>query len=181
VKLYAGLLRAVNLPGHNAISMAALAAFLGELGLEDARTLLQSGNFVARAADRDAAALERRLEREAASRLELTTEFHVRTPSDWSGLIAANPFQPEARNDPARLAVLFMKAAPSRAAVKKLEAAIPGREVIRASGRHLYAYYPDGMGRSKLSTALIARHLGASGTARNWNTVMRLQALLNPN
>jgi uncharacterized protein (DUF1697 family) len=36
------------------------------------------------------------------------------------------------------------------------------------------------MGRSKLSNQMIERHLGASGTARNWNTVLRLEALLRP-
>ena len=180
MRIYAGLLRAVNVGGRNAVTMAALKDFLGRVGLEDARTVLQSGNFVAGAADRDAAALERRLEREAARRLELTTEIFVRTPSDWSELVARNPFPREARSDPARLAVVFMKIAPSPAAVKRLEAAISGREVVSAAGRHLYAYYPDGMGRSKLSMARIERHLGSSGTARNWNTVLRLDALLRP-
>jgi uncharacterized protein (DUF1697 family) len=180
MRVYAGLLRAVNVAGHNAVTMAALKEFLGQLGLENARTVLASGNFVAGAADRDASALEGRLEREAARRLKLTTEFFVRTPADWSEVVARNPFPREARDDPARLAVVFMKSAPSPAAVKRLAAVISGREVVGASGRHLYAYYPDGMGRSKLSNQMIERHLGASGTARNWNTVLRLEALLRP-
>ncbi len=42
---------------------------------------------------------------------------------------------------------------------------------------HAYVVYPEGIGRSKLSNALLGRHLGA-GTARNWNTVLKLQAML---
>lgn len=180
MNLYAGLLRAVNLPGHNAITMAALREFLDELGLADARTLLASGNFVARAVERDGAALERRLEREAAKRLDLETDFHVRSPAEWQALVASNPFPREAGSDPGRLLVVFMRTAPTAGAVKRLEGAIVGREKVAARGRHLFAYYPDGAGRSKLTNALIARHLGAPGTARNWNTVMKLQALLEP-
>jgi len=55
--------------------------------------------------------------------------------------------------------------------------AIVGREVIRAGGRHLYIVYPDGIGRSRLTNALIEQKLGTQGTARNWNTVLKLAAL----
>ena len=50
-------------------------------------------------------------------------------------------------------------------------------EVARGKGRHLYLYYPDGMGTSKLTNAVIERVLGTRGTARNWNTVMKLASL----
>jgi uncharacterized protein (DUF1697 family) len=63
-----------------------------------------------------------------------------------------------------------------RAAVAALQSAIAGRETVRAKGREAYITYPDGMGRSKLTTALIEKHLGCRGTARNWNTVLKLAA-----
>jgi len=46
--------------------------------------------------------------------------------------------------------------------------------VARGKGRELYLYYPDGQGTSKLTNALIERKLGTSGTARNWNTTLKL-------
>jgi uncharacterized protein (DUF1697 family) len=42
--------------------------------------------------------------------------------------------------------------------------------------RTAYLVYPDGVGRSKLTNALIERHLETRGTARNWNTVKKLAA-----
>ena len=175
---YVGLLRAVNLPGHQPLTMTRLRTFLGQVGLKDARTLIQSGNFVATAAARDASTLERMLERECVRRLKLTTEFFVRTPEEWAAVVAGNPFPKQAARDPSHLVVVFLKAEPERARVGALERAIPGRETIRALGRHLVAYYPDGQGRSKLNAAMIEKHLGISGTARNWNTVLKLQAML---
>ena len=56
-------------------------------------------------------------------------------------------------------------------------AAIVGAEIVRAEGRHLYAVYPDGVGRSRLTTQLIEKHLGTRGTGRNWNTVLKLMEL----
>lgn len=44
-------------------------------------------------------------------------------------------------------------------------------------GRHAYIVYPDGIGRSKLTTALIEKHLGTRVTGRNWNTVRKLATL----
>jgi uncharacterized protein (DUF1697 family) len=50
---------------------------------------------------------------------------------------------------------------------------------VRADGRHLYIVFPNGMGTSRLTNALIERKLGTRGTARNWNTTLKLHALAN--
>jgi hypothetical protein len=56
-------------------------------------------------------------------------------------------------SDPGRLAVVFLKAAPGAGRVKALQAAITGPETVRDGGREVYIYYPDGMGRSRLTNA----------------------------
>ena len=73
---------------------------------------------------------------------------------------------------------MLLKSAPDATRVKALQAAIVGPEIVRAKGRHAYIVYPDGMGRSRLTSALIERTLGTRGTARNWNTVLKLGALV---
>lgn len=50
-------------------------------------------------------------------------------------------------------------------------------EVVKARGRHAYFLYPNGIGRSRLTMTLIEKKLGTTGTARNWNTVLKLGAL----
>jgi len=42
------------------------------------------------------------------------------------------------------------------------------------TARDLYAHYPEGIARSKLTNALIEKTLKARGTARNWNTLNKL-------
>jgi uncharacterized protein (DUF1697 family) len=71
-----------------------------------------------------------------------------------------------------------LKSPPKPAAVKALQAAIRGPEQIAVRGRELYATYPAGIGRSKLTVALIEQKLGVRGTGRNWNTVLKLAALV---
>jgi uncharacterized protein (DUF1697 family) len=175
--LQIALLRGINLAGKRQVAMAALREMLTEMGCTDVQSLLQSGNVVFRSRAKAGIALERQLEREAETHLGLEIDFHVRTAPEWESAIANNPFPEAARRDPGHLLVLFMKDAPSARAVEALQAAITGRERVAAVGRQAYLVYPDGVGRSRLTNALLDKHLGGRGTARNWNTVVKLAAL----
>jgi uncharacterized protein (DUF1697 family) len=170
------LLRAVNVAGNNKVAMADLKAMMTELGFE-ARTVLQSGNVVLNGAKFGSEKLETLLEAEAAKQLGLKTDFFVRSAGEWTELIKANPFPQEAKDDPGHLLVLPLKTTPKPAAVKALQQSIKGRETIAAKGRQLYAVYPDGVGRSRLTIAMIEKALGTRTTGRNWNTVLKLAAL----
>jgi uncharacterized protein (DUF1697 family) len=176
--MYVGLLRALNLGAHNKVAMADLRQLLANQGLHDPQTLLQSGNVVFRSDVSPAARLETRLEDAAKRHLGLVTDFFVRTASDWKGVIAGNPFPGEAARDPGHLVVLALKNAPDRGSVTALQSAIAGRETVRVEGRHAYIVYPDGIGRSRLTTVVIEKQLGTRVTGRNWNTVLKLGALM---
>jgi len=169
------LLRGINVGGHAMVSMAALREFLTGLGVGNPRTLLQSGNVVFESDAGTSGALEGLLEAEAAARLDLRVDFFVRGVDEWAGIGAGNPFLHEAERDPSHLLVVLLKAAPDAPVVEALQAAVTGPEVIRASGRQLYIIYPEGIGRSKLTNALIERKLGTRATGRNWNTVLKLE------
>ncbi len=177
---YIALLRAVNVGGTGLLPMADLRRFFVTLGYPDTQTLLQSGNVVFRAPARSTTGLERLLETEAAARLRIDTDFMIRTAAEWRALVAANPFSAAARDDPARLLVMFLKASPAPNQVKALRAAITGREEVRVKGKQAYVTFPDGSGKSKLTNAVLERALGSSSTGRNWNTVLKLAALVNP-
>src|SRR5262249_16707814 len=174
---YIGLLRAINLAGVNRVSMSDLRELLVSLGLQNPRTLLQSGNVVFESDSASAAKLEALLENATAKRLGVQTDYFVRSAREWQAIVAANPFPKEGKRDPAYLVMLCLKSAADKANVAALQKAIKGREVVRASGREAYITYPDGQGRSKLTIALIEKHLGCRGTPRNGNTVLKLDAL----
>ncbi len=171
------LLRGVNLAGHKPVAMADLREVCAGLGFRKVRTVLQSGNVVFESTGKAAGSLERLLEAETKKRLGVATTCAIRTAAEWDKVVARNPFPKEAEQDPGRLVVIFLRAAPSVGALKALESAIVGREVVQAVGKQTYVYYPDGQGRSKLTFAILDKHLGAGATGRNWNTVMRLAVL----
>lgn len=157
--------------------MSDLRAFVEALGFDDVCTLLQTGNVVFEGKTQSSATLERQLESEAQKGLVLQTDFMVRRGAEFAAVVKQNPFPTDAMRDPGHLVVQFLKDAPSAAAVKSLQDAINGPEVVRAIGKQLYVVYPAGIGRSKLTTKLIESKLGTRATGRNWNTVVKLAAL----
>jgi uncharacterized protein (DUF1697 family) len=172
------LLRAINVGGRGMVAMADLRDLFDALGFPDARSLLQSGNVVFHGDRRTPAAVEGLLEEATAERLRIETSYFVRTAKQWSDIIAANPFRREAKETPGHLHMLCLKKAPTASDVKSLQAAVRGPEIVRAVGPQAYIVYPDGAGRSRLTPTLIESKLGTRGTARNWNTVLKIAALL---
>lgn len=174
---YVALLRGINVGGKNKIAMQDLRAMFEAAGMANPRTLLQSGNVVFDSIE-PAAALEAKLEADSAKRLGLAVDYFVRDAAHWRAIIQNNPYRQQAGAEPSRLMVTCLKSAPDAGALAALQGAIPGREQLHGEGRELYVYYPDGMGKSKLDAGWIDRKLKLSGTARNWNTVLKIAALL---
>jgi uncharacterized protein (DUF1697 family) len=152
--------------------MAALRKFFEDLGFTDVKTLLQSGNVVFQGKSKNELQLEALLEKEAQKRLELECDFFVRTPEDLERVVRNNPFPREAASDPSHLLVLFLKTAAEQKHIDDLAAAIVGPERVEGVGRETYIYYGEGMGRSRLTNAVIERRIGRA-TGRNWNTVRK--------
>jgi uncharacterized protein (DUF1697 family) len=171
------LLRAVNVGGIK-VGMADLKALFIDLGFEDVRTLLNSGNVVFRGKSKTGTDLETLLETEFARREGRPTEFFVRNAEEWNSIIVRNPMTDEAHRDPGHLLVVALKRAPSNQEVEALRAATVGPEVVKADGKQVYIYYPAGVGQSKLTAKLMEKKLGSPGTGRNWNTVLKLAAMV---
>jgi uncharacterized protein (DUF1697 family) len=177
VTSYVGLLRAVNVGGHAQVSMADLRQLLTDLGFDGVKSLLQSGNFVFKTEAGIGAKLETQLEAATQRRLGVETAIFVRTAREMDAVIAGNPVPAEAKRDPSHLVVVFLKDAPKATAVAALRAAIKGPELVGAKGKHAYIVYPAGIGRSRLTNSVIEAKLVTQGTARNWNTVLKLAAI----
>jgi uncharacterized protein (DUF1697 family) len=172
---FAAFLRGVNVGGKNALPMAELKAVLESLGHEGVVTYLQSGNAVFDAtggADEVAGALEERI----GERLGLAVRVLLRTPGELAAVAAANPFL---GREPvhARLHVVFLDRAPTPAEVGRVDPERSPGDAFSVAGREIYVHYPHGAGRTKLTLDYFERRLGVVGTARNWNTVLKLTAL----
>ncbi len=173
------LLRAVNVGGTAGIAMTDLKAAAATAGLTDLSSILQSGNLVFRAAGPPDIA-GRRLEAALLARFDLVTTVLVRTRVEWATLVAANPFDQAVVTDPSRCLAMVLDREPETAgAGDSLRELCRDGERVALRGSTLFLHYPNGIGRSKLTTAAIERRLGVRGTARNWTTVSRIASALD--
>ncbi len=111
--------------------------------------------------------------------LELTgadVDVIARTASELEAVVVGNPYPADAEDDPAHLLVMFFATPVERPGA--VDPTRIGREEITWAGAHAYLRYPDGIGRSKLTTDVLARAAGQPGTARNWTTLLALRARL---
>jgi len=77
---------------------------------------------------------------------------------------------------PSKVIVTFLAAEPATEARAAVEALKPHPEEVHLKGRVLYIYFPDGMGQSRLWSA-VEKKLKTTGTARNWNSVTKMLAI----
>ena len=174
--VYVSLLRAVNVGGSSPIKMDALRVVYESLGLADVRTPLQSGNVLFRSGLTDRQQLVKRITQELERQLDLKVEVILRTLEEVASIVERGPVL-SPRADRSKLLVMFLNAVPdaaAQAALTKWHKSKEMRELLEMRGPEIYLYYPDGIGRSKLTTAVIEGKLDTAGTARNWNTLAKL-------
>jgi len=179
MRTHVALLRGINVGGNKKVKMAELKALLEKLGLENPATLLQSGNVVFSGKGKSEEEFERLLEAETEKVLGVKCDYFVRTAAEWHRLIKANPYPEMAEKDPSHLLVICLREVPDKEALKAVQEAVKGPEEMTAVGNHLFVTYPEGIGTSTLPKTPGWNKLGACGTGRNWNTVLKLAAMLD--
>ncbi len=174
--VYVALLRGINVGGRNKLSMKRLAAIFVEAGCEDVETYIQSGNVVFRADARLAARIPGLITGEIEAQTGLHVPVVMRRVEELAGVIADNPFV-EREADERALHVMFLSDEASRDDVASLDPDRSPPDEFVVAGREIYLHCPDGVGRTRLTTAYFDARLGTTSTSRNWRTVNKLLEL----
>ena len=177
MRSWIALFRGINVGGKNIVPMAELRTLLESLGCEEVRTYIQSGNALFGSAIRNRDNLKKRILDAVELRFNFRPALLLLLNADLIAAVENNPF-PQAVNLPKTLHFYFLEPKPDTpdfAAIAKLSSNTERYELVDSV---FYLYAPDGIGRSKLATA-VERKLGVKATARNFNTVNRLCAMLS--
>ncbi|HWA67616.1 MAG TPA: DUF1697 domain-containing protein [Mycobacteriales bacterium] len=174
---YVAWLHAVNLGSHNKVPMAWLRDAATSAGFTDVATYVQSGNLVLTSSLRDGAKVGVRVAALINDGLGLDVAVTVRSRDELADVFARNPMT-EHVDEPAKLHVSFLTGEADAQGAAGIDAAkyLPDEFVV--DGRHIYLWFPNGAGRSKLATLQWRKHLGVAGTARNWRTVQTVLEML---
>ena len=160
--------------GATLLPVQPLKAALIEEGFENVKTYINTGNVVLSSPDKPEN-IVKRIAAIALKQFDFSKHIMIASRAEWTKLIADNPF-PDAVNEPTSLHAFLMEEKPHDKAVEALRAKADGPEEFQIRGRVLYYHTPHGFSNARLHPK-IERTLQVAATARNWNSVLKLQDL----
>ena len=172
--LYISLLRAINIGGNNIVKMDILKEVYQSLGLKNIKSYLQTGNVAFETDEQNVFQLESMIEDGIGKRFGFRPKVIIRTLEELREVVAKTPFNDGKERLPNRLLVMFLAEQPTNEAKAQLAQINTSLEELHLIGKELYLYYPESVANSKLNTNAIEKKLKLCGTARNWNTVVKL-------
>ena len=175
---FVALLRRINVGGKRKLPMAELRAHFEDAGARAVQTYIQSGNVVFEAAARQGPKLGKTVAESLEAAKGFAVPIVVRTAVAWQAAIDDNPYAAEAEENPKRVHAMLLDRAPTRAARAAFDPDCRLGERWTLGKDILYVDAPGGAARSKVGTPYVDRTLGCIATARNWRTMLALQAKL---
>lgn len=169
------LFRGINVGRAKRISMEALASLFEEIGLREARTVLNSGNVVFECEERSCLRLAELVSRSVEARLGVAAEVVVVELRELDQVIDENPLLHDA-TDPSRMLVAVTPRAKDLAQLSSVTTRDWGEEAVGIGRRAAYLWCPNGVAASPLVKGLTVA-LAGHVTTRNWSTMLRLHAV----
>jgi uncharacterized protein (DUF1697 family) len=175
MKTYIALFRGINVGGTNVLPMKDLVTLLEDIGSQNVKTYIQSGNAVFHNKEENASLLSNKIRAAIQKNHGFEPQVLLLTPEEIERAIEFNPF-PEAESEPKTLHLNFLASIPKYPDLDALESIKSDRERFALKDRVFYLHAPDGIGRSKLA-ANTEKLLGVAITGRNWRTVCKVMTM----
>ena len=175
---FVSLFRGINVGGHQLVKMDALKELHTSLNLQDVQTYIQSGNVVFASDNMNVTQIQKDIEDGFAQKFGFQVKVMVRTANEFNMIIKNNPFQNQSVKESKWVVAIFLASDPISTALEDIQMTYSGPEEIHIVGKEAFIYYPEGQGRSKLTNTFLEKKLKTVGTSRNWNTVLRLQKMM---
>jgi uncharacterized protein (DUF1697 family) len=168
------MLRGINVGGHKRVKMDALASLIKELGFNNVRTYLQSGNVVFDYSGEETLNLSEMIESAINRQYGFDAAVITRSTDELKNIVKNNPFMRERETDVSKLHITFLSDVPTESGLTKMKAVQGGPDRFFVTNREIYLFCPLGYGRTRFSNNYFETALGVTATTRNWETVNRL-------
>ena len=158
------------------MKMDELKAVFAELGFENIKSYINSGNLAFDTKKTSESKLIKKIEDAVESRFGRRVHIMVRDQNDIERLLKNNPFDGQYESHK-HMHVLFLKEPLPAEKEKLLQAsALPG-EKYEVRGREIYNLLPNGVASSLLTKGFFEKKPVVAYTGRNWRTVEKLATL----
>lgn len=159
------------------IKMPALVVAMEEVGFQNIRSYLQSGNLIFESSDEGVEELAERITSKILETFTLDVPVIVLDGVYLKQVREENPFLEREGIDETKLHATFLANVPDAASLNKINAEKyrPDEFVVR--NKVVYLSCPAGYGTTKLTNNFFESKLKIMATTRNWNTVNKLVEL----
>lgn len=178
---YISLLRGINVNGQKLIKMDALRALYENLGFQNVKSYLQSGNVIFNTDQVSSEELTAAIKSAILATFGFEVPVLILTPVQLQKAIDSNPFADTTAFETASIYFTFLFSAASLDDFAIVEAKKSDTERLLLKNQLVYLYCPNGYGKTKLSNNFIESKLKLLATTRNWKTVNELHALATKN
>lgn len=173
------LLRGINVSGHNMIKMEALKTMLENIGFQNVRTYLQSGNVFVDTEEESASKVGFMIRQEIFKVFGHEVPVVVITKEDLELCFINNPFFKEKDIDTKKLYVAFVSIALKKESINDLKISQFKPDEASIDGNRIFIKYAVGAGKTRFDQKYIEKKLNVTATIRNWNTVTNLLNMYN--
>ena len=175
MRTWIALIRGINVGGNNVLPMKELRAPLENLGFENARTYIQSGNCIFQSDRDDTSSFSEEIAGAIMAKLDFKPSVLILNESDLRLAIEKNPY-PQGLEDPKSVHLFFLSEAASEPNIEALDQLRKASEDYEITNKVFYLYTPEGIGRSKLASQA-EKKLGVTTTARNLRSAIKILEL----
>ncbi|CCG52613.1 Protein of unknown function [Flavobacterium indicum GPTSA100-9 = DSM 17447] len=173
------LLRGINVSGHNMIKMDVLKSLLENMGFQNVRTYIQSGNVFIDSEEEHGASVGFAIKQELFKQLGLDVPIVVVSKQDIEQCFSANPYLKEKEVDEKKLYVAFLSKEFQPSAINELKISQFKPDEASIDKNRIFIKYAIGAGKTRLDQKYIEKKLNVIATIRNWNTVSKLLEMYN--
>jgi len=170
------LLRGINVSGHNMMKMEALKTMLENIGFQNVRTYLQSGNVFVDS-EEDASKVGFMIKQEIFKVFGHEVPVIVITKEDLELCFTNNPYLKEKDVDTKKLYVAFVSMFLKKENINDLKISQFKPDEAHIDGNRVFIKYAVGAGKTRFDQKYIEKKLNLTATIRNWNTVTNLLSM----
>lgn len=173
MKTYIALLKGINVGGHKKVPMSGLRDVLTKFGFQKVQTYIQSGNVIFQSSE-IVKELENKINKSILDHFGFEVSVIVKTRSELQTNFNACPFEKEKKE---QSYFILLNKTPLIELVNEVQKITYENEDVIIKQNCLYFYSSKGFGQTKFNMNTYERKLKVIGTARNYNTMVKLLSL----
>lgn len=174
---YISILRGINVSGQKIIKMDALCNAYKDLGFENVKTYIQSGNVIFQSDKSNQNEIGRIISKKIETQFGFEVPILIMNIQELKEIIRNNPFLNDKSMDISQLYVTFLSSKPEFDKFEVIKNGKYNGEQIEMINKAIYLFCPNGYGKTKLSNTFLENKLKVTATTRNWKTTLELLSI----